>query len=128
MVGRTHPTKQEDGGASPTLRSMANLSVMERVRKALGRSGPLATPPVPPEIKEPVTRLVHSEIGLPELFAKRAAVNKMHVDTVGADAVAGAIASFFVAKGLRRIAMPVSEALERLGVRAAMEEAGLEVK
>jgi len=107
---------------------MANLDVMERVRKALGRSGPMATPPVPPEINEPVTRLVHSDIGLPELFAKRAAVNKMHVDVVGPDGVAGAIVAFFQAKGLRRIAMPVSATLERLGVKDALLAAGLEAK
>lgn len=88
----------------------------------------MATPPVPPEIKEPVTRLVHSDIGLPELFAKRAAVNKMHVDVVGADGVARAIVAFFQAKGSRRIAMPVSATLERLGVKNSLLAAGLQAK
>jgi hypothetical protein len=46
--------------------------VMDRVRKALGRpAGYGPTPPVPPEIPEHVARLVHSAIGLPELFVKR---------------------------------------------------------
>ena len=109
---------------------MANQSptVLERVRKSLGRTQPLATPPTPPTILEPCTRLVHSDIGLPELFAKRADANKMHAQAVTADEVAGRIASFFVTKGIKRIAMPVSETLERLGIAAALRGAGLEVK
>src|SRR5690242_1241116 len=102
--------------------------VIDRVRRALGRTAPLSAPPVPPEILEPVARLVHSEIGLAELFAKRAADNKMHVDTVGAAEVGERVAAFLIAKGLRRIAMPVSPALERLGVAAALRGAGLEVR
>jgi L-lactate dehydrogenase complex protein LldG len=102
--------------------------VIARVRRALGRSAPLTEPPVPPEILEPVARLVHSEIGLAELFAKRAADNKMHVDTVAAGEVGERVAAFLAAKGLRRIAMPVSAVLERLGVAAALRGAGLDVR
>ena len=50
---------------------MAEPSVIDRVRKALGRTGALTAAPTPPEILEPCARLVHSDIGLPELFAKR---------------------------------------------------------
>jgi L-lactate dehydrogenase complex protein LldG len=109
---------------------MSNTShaVLDRVRKALGRNGPHATPPVPPEIREPVARLVHSDIGLPELFARRAAENKMHVDACSADDVAARVAEFLKSKGLRTIVIPVSPFLERLGVRAAMEAAGLSVR
>lgn len=109
---------------------MANASegVLDRVRKALGRTQALSAPPVPPVIHEPVARLVHSDIGLPELFATRAAANKMHVDGVSAEEVAARVAEFLFGKGLKRIAMPVSPLLERLGVRAAIERAGLVVK
>lgn len=103
-------------------------TVIERVRKALGRTQPLAAPPSPPEIVEHCTRLVHSEIGLPELFAKRADANKMHAKLISADEVASSIASMFQSKGIRRIAMPVSPALERLGIASALKAAGLEVK
>src|SRR5260221_3965203 len=53
--------------------------VIESVRRALGRSDPLTAAPVPPAINEPLVRLVHSDIGLPELFADRAKANKMAV-------------------------------------------------
>jgi L-lactate utilization protein LutC len=100
-------------------------SVLDRVRKALGRTQPLATPPVPPAISEPVTRLVHSDIGLPELFARRAAANKMHVDAVSADDVAESVAAFLVSKDLRKIAMPVSPTLARLGIVDAIKKASV---
>jgi L-lactate dehydrogenase complex protein LldG len=102
--------------------------VLERVRKALGRTQPLTTPPVPPAIVEPVARLVHSEIGLPELFAKRAADNKMHVDLSYAEEVAARVVSFLRAKGLGRIALPVSPLFEKLGIPAALRQAGLEAR
>ena len=107
---------------------MAEQSVIDRVRKALGRTEPLKTAPTPPEILEPCTRLVHSEIGLPELFASRAAGNKMHPETAVAGDVARRVVAYFQSRGVKRIAMPVSEGLERLGVAKALRGAGLEVK
>src|SRR4051812_15271864 len=107
---------------------MAEQSVIDRVRKALGRSEPMKSAPTPPVILEPCARLVHSEIGLPELFASRAAGNKMHPETVGAGEVAGRVVAYFQSKGLKRIAMPVSPGLERLGVAEALRAAELEVK
>src|SRR5690348_15871420 len=102
--------------------------VIARVRRALGRTAPLTEPPVPPEVLEPVAGLVHSEIGLAELLAKRAADNKVHVDTVVAGEVGERVAEYLAGNGLVRIAMPVSPWLERLGVAAALRGAGLEVR
>jgi L-lactate utilization protein LutC len=116
MVGGAHPTKMEP------------LTVLDRVRKALRRSQPLSATPTPPEILEPCTRLVHSDIGLPELFANRAAANKMHVEKVSAADVASRVAAFFQAKGRKRIVTPVSPLLEKLGIPAALRRAGLDVK
>ena len=103
-------------------------SVIERVRRALGRSGPLSAAPTPPKILEPVTRLVHSDIGLPELFASRAATNKMHPEAVGAGEVAARVVAFLKSKGATRIALPNSPVLERLGVLAALRGAGFEAR
>src|SRR5438034_8918772 len=107
---------------------MAEPSVIDRVRKALGRTGALTAAPTPPEILEPCARLVHSDIGLPELFASRAAGNKMHPETVGAGEVAARVVAFFVTEGVKRIAMPVSAGLEKLGIATALKGEGLEVK
>ncbi|HSI32952.1 MAG: lactate utilization protein C [Phycisphaerae bacterium] len=102
--------------------------VLSRVRRSLGRTAPLTTPPVPPTIIEHVTRLVHSDIGLPELFARRAADNKMHPEMTAPEDVAGKVVELLKAKGLTKVMLPDSPLLERLGVAAALRAAGLDVK
>lgn len=110
------------------MESQPTNTVLDRVRRALGRTEPLKTPPVPPVIREPVARLVHSDIGLPELFAKRATDNKMHVDVANANEVAARVVAFLQGKGLKRIALPVSPVLERLGIAAALRDASIDAR
>lgn len=102
--------------------------VLEKVRKALGRSGPLTTPPVPPKINEPVARLVHSDIGLPELFTTRAEANKMHVTAVYPEEAAPRIVVLLQSLNLAKIALPQSKLLDQLNVPAALKDAGLDAK
>src|SRR3954464_10900340 len=68
--------------------------VMTRVRNALGRSAPAASPPTPPAIDEHIVRLVFSNVGLPELFAKRAADMKMLVEMVKVDDLLSQLTAF----------------------------------
>lgn len=103
-------------------------SVIEKVRIALGRTTPLATPPVPPKINEPVARLVHSDIGLPELFTTRAEANKMHVTAVYPEEAAGKIVAFLQSQNLSKIALPQSKFLDQLGIPAALSQSGLDAK
>ena len=51
--------------------------VIARVRRALGRSATPSEVPPPPEIPDTVARLVHSNIGLAELFVTRAVKQHM---------------------------------------------------
>src|SRR5688572_503311 len=102
--------------------------VMTRVRRALDRGEPLKVPPTPPDIIEPVARLVSSEIGLPELFATRAHANKMHVEPASPEEVAAKVVGYLVGRGLRRIALPDSPLLERLGIVKALRDAGLDAR
>lgn len=101
-------------------------TVIEKVRKALGRTGPLTTPPVPPPIDESITRLVHSDIGLAELFMKRAGDLKMLVETVSLEDLVGRITTFLREKGCRKVALPVSRLFEGLGLIDALRIAGIE--
>jgi L-lactate dehydrogenase complex protein LldG len=105
-----------------------SCDVIEKVRRALGRSERLKRPPIPPEIPDPIARLVHTEIGLAELFAKRAGELKMEVTPAAPEEVAPQVVEFARAKSIGRIAMSVSPLLERLGIGAALGAAGLEVK
>lgn len=98
------------------------------IRRALGRSGPLADPPAPPKIDEPVVRLVHTDFGLPELFARMARQNQMDVEGIFVDQLLEKLVEFLRAKQCRKLALPVSPFLKKLGVPAGLREAGFDVR
>jgi L-lactate dehydrogenase complex protein LldG len=102
--------------------------VLSKVRAALGRRVPLSEVPVPPVIDEPVVRLVHSDFGLPELFAKRAAENQMSPELVYVDEMGSKLCAFLREQGAHRIALPISPLLEKIGVPDALRAAGLEFR
>ena len=105
-----------------------HATVLDKVSSALGRTSPLLVPPVPPAISEPLVRLVHSDIGLPELFAKRAEENKMHVQTCYVEELMGHLIAFLKARGCNSIALPVSKLLDSLDVLKHLRDAGFAAK
>ena len=105
---------------------MDTATVLEKVSAALGRTGPLLEPPIPPAISEPLVRLVHSDIGLPELFARRAEVNKMHVRTCNVEDLMGHLIQFLHDSHCKKIALPVSKLLDGLDVLKHLVEAGFD--
>jgi L-lactate dehydrogenase complex protein LldG len=102
--------------------------VMTKVRRALGRREALKEVPVPPELPEHIVRLVQSEIGLAELFARRAEENKMRVVGVGVEELVGKVAEYLRGQACKRIALPRSVFLDRLGVAEGLKRAGFEVR
>lgn len=107
---------------------MTSDDLIARVRQALGRSAPLTTPPVPPVIDEPIARLVHSDIGLAELFAERASELHMHVTPTSPEEVATRVVAFLKEKGCQKIAIAEAPILSNLGIEQAVTEAGLHIK
>jgi L-lactate dehydrogenase complex protein LldG len=105
-----------------------STDILSKVRRALGRSEPLAAPPVPPAIDEPITRLVHSEIGMPELFKKTAAANKIEVEPLRVEDLAERLIASLRELGCKRIAFPVSPLLDRLNLIQALLDAGLDAR
>ena len=103
-------------------------SFLELVRRSLGRSEPLRTPPTPPVINEPIVRLVHSDIGLPELFARRAEEQKMHTTLLNVEDLAGKVIEYLRSHKLKKIAMPVSKLLDSIDLPRHLREAGFDVK
>ncbi len=101
-------------------------TVIQKVRLALGRTTPLDKAPIPPAIDEPITRLVHSDIGLPELFAKRASDNHMQVETVSPEDLMAKLIAFLHSRNCKRLALPASPFLENLSVPAGLRSAGFE--
>lgn len=103
-------------------------TVLDNVRRALGRSGATPVPPPPPEIPDPVVRLVHSPIGLPDLFNKRAAEMKMRVSSVTVDDLAAELAIFLRETNSKRIMLSDTPLLRRLELGDALDQAGFEAR
>jgi L-lactate utilization protein LutC len=102
--------------------------VMNAVRQALGRFRPMQSPPIPPAITDAVTRLVHSDKELPQLFATRAMGNKMGVEFLTAEVLHARLIDFIRSTNSQRLALPESVFLQKLGVPDALRAAGFEVQ
>ena len=99
-------------------------SVLDDVRRSLGRTRTSLIPPTPPAIPDTVARLVHSAIGLPELFAKRASDLKMLVTPVRVEELVGQMAEFLRERNCRTVMLSDTPLLRRLEVGDALDEAG----
>jgi L-lactate dehydrogenase complex protein LldG len=102
--------------------------VMERVRRALGRNEPLGAAPVPPAIDEPITRLVHMNVGLPELFAKRAAEMKMETEFLAIDDLVAKLIAYLQEKQIKRIMLSDTPMFERIKLVEGLRDAGFDAK
>ena len=102
--------------------------VMNRVRKALGRETSLHEPPVPPEIDEPIARLVSSSIGLPELFQKRATDMKMLVEPVRVDELLARLAAFLREYQSKKVMLSATSLVHDLNAVAYLNENGFHAK
>lgn len=104
--------------------------VLARVRKALGRTSHRAAepPPAPPALHDPVVRLVYTDIGLPELFAKRAEENKIAVEWAYAEELLPKLIDLLKAHGCRKVALPASAFLDKLGVVEGLAANGFDAR
>ena len=98
--------------------------VLDRVRRALGREGPLSNLPVPPIIDEPVVRLVYSDIGLAELFAKQAAEMKMLVETARPEELMPRMAEFLRARNCSKVMLSATPLLIQGGAADFLSDRG----
>lgn len=108
--------------------STADDDVLQRVRLALGRSTPLATPPVPPAIDETVVRLVYSDVGLPELFARQARAAAMTVDLLHVEELVDRLEAFLRDNKCQTVALPSSKLLDRLDLVNQLRARGFDAK
>jgi L-lactate dehydrogenase complex protein LldG len=102
--------------------------LLRTVRLALGRTSPLTSPPTPPQIDQTITRLVHTEIALPELFARTAQANKMGVQTVSPEQLAPKLVDFAKSRNVKTIALAGSKLLKDLCVMESLRQAGMEAR
>ena len=100
--------------------------VMQRVRRALGRTAPMTSAPIPPSLDEPIIRLVHSDIGLPELFQKQATDMKMLVEMMRVDEVIERVAQFLISQKCKSAMLSDTPLLRNLGALEALQKAGID--
>jgi L-lactate dehydrogenase complex protein LldG len=96
------------------------------VRRALGRTKPLATPPTPPPIDEPIARLVHSDIRLTDLYLKTAKSAKFLVDAVAPEDLAAKLAEYLKSQNCKRVGLANADLFDALGFPKALRDAGID--
>jgi L-lactate utilization protein LutC len=79
------------------------------------------------EFDEPAIRLVYTDIGLPELFARSATDAGLASELLLADDVAATVIPRLEAVGARRVYLPPSSLLGRLELSTSLASAGFEV-
>lgn len=105
-----------------------NRDMFATIRKALGRTERLKSAPVPPPLSEPLIRLVHSDVGLPELFVRQATVAGMNAQGLRVEELTEQLIAYLNEKGCKTIALPVSPLLDRIGLPQTLRNAGFDAR
>ena len=92
------------------------VDMIARVAYALGRKMPRIDPPTPPGRDEPLTRLVHADLGLPALFTKTATGNKIAVESLRIEDLADRTAAFLREKSAKNVGLTATPLLQRIGL------------
>jgi L-lactate utilization protein LutC len=101
--------------------------MIEIVRKALGRAGPLETAPVPPVIPDAIARLVGKDVNLVEHFVRSAVDAKFQLARVSAGEIGEQLVGFLRENQCKTVGIPASELIDRLGLEKAMRDNGVRV-
>jgi L-lactate dehydrogenase complex protein LldG len=99
---------------------------IDRVRRALKRDG--SAPPAPPEIDEPMVRLVHSEIGLPELFTRMANAAMIGATLLRVEDLSEQLIAALRQRRVRTIGVSRGGLVDKLSLPATLREAGFDVR
>jgi L-lactate dehydrogenase complex protein LldG len=91
-------------------------NVLQKVSQSLDRSAPATDAPMAPAIPEHIARLVGSDIGLPELFAQRAAELKMLVETIRIDDLVDDLAKFLTETKCTKIMLSDTPIIQSLDI------------
>jgi L-lactate dehydrogenase complex protein LldG len=102
-------------------------SMIEIIRRALGRSQPLAALPSPPPIPDSVARLVAKDGNLIDLFVKSAADAHFQLTRVSAAQLRPELSQFLRQNQCKKVGIPASDLLDRLEISKAIDDAGATV-
>lgn len=99
---------------------------IDRVRRALKRDG--SAPPAPPVIDEPMVRLVHSDIGLPELFSRMANAAKIGATLLRVEDLLDQLIAALRQRRVRTIGVSRGGLLDKLALPSSLRDAGFDVR
>ena len=102
--------------------------VLDKVRRALGRTVTPTTVPPPPDIPDTVARLVHSNIGLAELFETRAIKQHLVAEPVTVDELPDKLAGFLRERKCKRVMLSDTPLIQKLEIGDQLDERGFEAR
>jgi L-lactate dehydrogenase complex protein LldG len=102
-------------------------SMIEIIRRALGRTQPFAIPPTPPAIPDSIARLVAKDGNLIDLFIKSATDAHFQLTRGTAAQLRPDLSQFLQQNQCKKVGIPSSELLDRLEISKAIEDAGATV-
>jgi L-lactate dehydrogenase complex protein LldG len=118
-------------GETPALREMPDFSldtVLQKVRRSLGRTSPLTELPVPPVIPEGIARLVARDANLPAVFLKAATALKMLVSMVDQESIIPKLTEFLHSRNVKRVMLSDTPLLKRWNMTELLSSFGFEAK
>jgi L-lactate utilization protein LutC len=101
--------------------------MIEIVRRALGRTAPLQTAPIPPQIPDSIARLSPRDGDIAQRFAKTAADAKFLLEQLSADELPAKLIDFLRLHRCEKIGISASPLFDRLAIPEKIEQAGLTV-
>jgi L-lactate dehydrogenase complex protein LldG len=106
----------------------AQDTVLQRVRRSLGRTLPLSELPVPPVIPEEIVRLVPRDADLPAVFLQAATGMKMLVSRVDTDSIVLKLTEFLHSRNVKRIMLSDTPLLKQWNMTDVLHSFGFEAK
>ncbi|HSU68842.1 MAG TPA: lactate utilization protein [Tepidisphaeraceae bacterium] len=103
-------------------------TVLQKVRRSLGRVSPLSELPVPPVIPEEIVRLVPRDADLPAVFQKAAMGLKMLVSMVDSESIIPKLTEFLHSRNVERIMLSDTTLLKRWNMTDVLHSFGFEAK
>jgi L-lactate utilization protein LutC len=101
--------------------------MIEIVRRALGRSEPLKTAPIPPVIDPAIARLTQPGANLTDVFIQSAQQANFRLEEIPPDRIAHVLAEFLQLHQCKKVGIPNSPLFDRLGIPSALAAANLDV-
>jgi L-lactate utilization protein LutC len=99
--------------------------MIEIIRRALGRTAALQSPPTPPEIPDSIARLSPREGDIPQRFAKSAADAKFLIEQITTDELPARLLEFVRLNRCEKVGISASPLFDRLNIPQQFEQAGL---